>query len=112
MTPITPIVLCGGSGTRLWPRSRKSLPKPFLPLVEERTLFEATLGRCAGDARFAAPVVVTGMAHLNHVLAQSRVCPSVSVIVEPQGRNTAPAIALAAARLPADAIMLVCPGDH
>ena len=112
MTPITPVVLCGGSGTRLWPRSRKTLPKPFLPLVEERTLFEATLGRCAGDRRFAAPMVVTGKAHLDHVLAQSKVCPSVSVIVEPEGRNTAPAIALAAARLPAEAIMLVCPSDH
>lgn len=112
MSAITPIVLCGGSGTRLWPKSRKAMPKPFLPLVGERTLFEATLDRCATDAQFAPPIVVTGTAHLEHVLAQSGACPELSVIVEPEARNTAAAIALAAAFLPADAIMLVCPSDH
>jgi mannose-1-phosphate guanylyltransferase len=112
MAEIIPVVLCGGSGTRLWPRSRKTLPKPFLPLVEERTLFEATLARCGGDPRFGAPVVVTGSAHLAHVLAQAQACGEVSVIVEPEAKNTAPAIALAAARLPAEAVMLVCPSDH
>jgi len=112
MVEITPVVLCGGSGTRLWPRSRKTMPKPFLPLVEERTLFEATIARSLGDDRFAPPVVVTGSAHLAHVLAQSQAWSGVSVIVEPVARNTAPAIALAAARLPADAVMLVCPSDH
>jgi mannose-1-phosphate guanylyltransferase/mannose-6-phosphate isomerase len=112
MAQIIPVVLCGGSGTRLWPRSRKALPKPFLPLVEERTLFEATLARCAGDEVFGVPMVVTGSAHLAHVLAQAKACETVSVIVEPEGKNTAPAIALAAARLPADAVMLVCPSDH
>lgn len=112
MAEIIPVVLCGGSGTRLWPRSRKTLPKPFLPLVEERTLFEATLARSAGDPRFGAPVIVTGRAHLAHVLAQAQGSPGAAVIVEPEARNTAPAIALAAARLPAEAVMLVCPSDH
>lgn len=112
MRDITPVVLCGGSGTRLWPRSRKALPKPFLPLVEERTLFEATLARCAGHEGFAPPVIVAGSAHLGHVITQSCACPEVSVIVEPEAKNTAPAIALAAARLPAEAVMLVCPSDH
>ena len=46
MNQIVPVILCGGSGTRLWPRSRKTRPKPFLPLIGERTMFEATLGRC------------------------------------------------------------------
>ncbi|MBD3728329.1 MAG: mannose-1-phosphate guanylyltransferase [Sphingomonadales bacterium] len=110
MTTIHPVILCGGSGTRLWPRSRVAKPKPFLPLVGSRTLFEATLDRCADQARFAAPVVVTGAKHLDHVEAQG--CAGMQVIVEPQGKNTAPAIALAAHRLPADAIMLVCPSDH
>ena len=86
--------------------------QPFLPLVDERTLFEATLARCCGDSRFGPAVVVTGSAHLAHVLAQSRAVGEVSVIVEPEPKNTAPAIALAAARLPADAVMLVCPSDH
>jgi mannose-1-phosphate guanylyltransferase/mannose-6-phosphate isomerase len=88
------------------------MPKPFLPLVEDRTLFEATLDRCAQDESFLAPVIVTGAAHLEHVLQQAGSNPGVSVIVEPQAKSTAPAIALAAARLPHGAIMLVCPSDH
>lgn len=112
MAEIYPVVLCGGSGTRLWPRSRKSQPKPFLPLVGDATLFEATLGRCADGERFAAPLVVTGTAHLAHVEAQAAAFPGTQVIVEPEAKNTAAAIALAAHRLPADAIMLVCPSDH
>jgi mannose-1-phosphate guanylyltransferase/mannose-6-phosphate isomerase len=112
MAVIYPVVLCGGSGTRLWPRSRKQAPKPFLPLVEDRTLFEATLGRCADGDRFAPPVVVTGKAHLAHVEAQAAAFPGAKVIVEPEGKNTAAAIALAAERLPPDAVMLVCPSDH
>lgn len=106
---ITPVILCGGSGTRLWPRSRVAKPKPFLPLVGQQTLFEATLARCA-DPAFAAPLVVTGAAHLQHVEAQGGA--GVAVIVEPSARNTAAAIALAALRLPEGAVMLVCPSDH
>ena len=112
MTVIHPVVLCGGSGTRLWPRSRKQAPKPFLPLVGEETLFEATLSRCADRTRFAPPVVVTGAGHCAHVEAQSARFPGTRTIVEPMAKNTAAAIALAAHRLPADAIMLVCPSDH
>lgn len=111
MTLIHPVILCGGSGTRLWPRSRKTMPKPFLPLVADETLFEATLGRCADPALFGAPIVVTGAAHLPHVEAQVGRADA-TIIVEPEAKNTAAAIALAAARLPGDAIMLVCPSDH
>ncbi len=110
MSLIHPVILCGGSGTRLWPRSRKSKPKPFLPLVGEQTLFEATLARAADPALFAAPTVVTGAAHLPHVEAQ--LAGEAAIIVEPEAKNTAAAIALAAARLPEDAVMLVCPSDH
>jgi mannose-1-phosphate guanylyltransferase len=108
MTQIVPVILCGGSGTRLWPRSRASKPKPFLPLIGEQTIFEQTLARCAP---FAAPVIVTGAAHLAHVEAQLGKSEA-AIIVEPQARNTAAAIALAALRLPEDAVMLVCPSDH
>jgi mannose-1-phosphate guanylyltransferase len=107
--PITPVILCGGSGTRLWPRSRKERPKPFLSLVGEATLFEATLARCRGEG-FAAPVIVAGAAHAGFVEDQAG--EDMTLIVEPAARNTAPAIALAAAFLPADTIMLVCPSDH
>ena len=109
---ITPVILCGGSGTRLWPRSRKAKPKPFLPLVGDDTLFEATVLRCPAEAGFGPPVVVTGTAHLEHVEAQLPDLAAAQVIVEPEAKNTAAAIALAAHRLPADAVMLVCPSDH
>lgn len=112
MRKITPVVLCGGSGTRLWPRSRVARPKPFLPLVGTSTLFEATLARCADQAVFTAPLVVTGKAHLDHVEAQSATVAGTTIIVEPEAKNTAAAIALAALRLPRDAVMLVCPSDH
>jgi mannose-1-phosphate guanylyltransferase/mannose-1-phosphate guanylyltransferase/mannose-6-phosphate isomerase len=111
MSGIVPVILCGGSGTRLWPKSRADKPKPVLPLVGEETLFEATLARCSGGDRFAAPVVVTGARHLAHVEAQLG-DRDAEVIVEPCARNTAAAIALAALRLPEDAVMLVCPSDH
>jgi mannose-1-phosphate guanylyltransferase/mannose-1-phosphate guanylyltransferase/mannose-6-phosphate isomerase len=112
MNQIVPVVLCGGSGTRLWPRSRAVKPKPFLPLVGDTTLFKATLDRCPASGGFAAPVVVTGKAHIDHVEEQLGEAPDASIIVEPSARNTAAAIALAALRLPEDAVMLVCPSDH
>ncbi len=110
MSEINPVILCGGSGTRLWPRSRKSMPKPFLPLVGEQTLFQATLARAADPALFTAPTVVTGGTHLPHV--EQQLAGTANIIVEPEAKNTAAAIALAAARLPVDAVMLVCPSDH
>jgi mannose-1-phosphate guanylyltransferase len=112
MSDVVPVILCGGSGTRLWPRSRAAKPKPFLPLVGEQTLFEATVARCAIDGGFAPPLVVTGAAHLPHVEAQLAGAPGARIIVEPAARNTAAAIALAALRVPEDAVMLICPSDH
>jgi len=112
MTAITPVILCGGSGTRLWPRSRVTKPKPFLPLLGDETLFEQALLRCADGDQFAPAVVVTGTAHLDHVESQLCGLSGASIIVEPAAKNTAAAIALAAMRLPGDAVMLVCPSDH
>ncbi|WP_423141451.1 mannose-1-phosphate guanylyltransferase [Parablastomonas sp. CN1-191] len=112
MTKITPVILCGGSGTRLWPRSRVSKPKPFLPLVGDTTLFEATVDRAGDPEHFAPPVVVTGTKHLCHVEEQLAADQGAQIIVEPSARNTAAAIALAALRLAPDDIMLVCPSDH
>lgn len=109
---ITPVVLCGGSGTRLWPRSRVTKPKPFLPLIGNSTLFEATLERCNFETQFAPPVIVAGEAHIEHVESQLSDPESARVIVEPSARNTAAAIALAALSLPPDSIMLICPSDH
>jgi len=112
MSLITPVILCGGSGTRLWPRSRPALPKPFLPLIGGETLFEATLARCADPDMFDVPLVVLGEGH--RALAESQL-PEGSqsrLVIEPAAKNTAPAIALAARLLPEDAVMLVCPSDH
>ncbi len=109
---ITPVVLCGGSGTRLWPRSRVAKPKPFLPLVGESTLFAATLARAAPEFGFAPPLVVTGTGHVEHVEAELGTRSEATILVEPSAQNTAAAIALAALRLDGGAIMLVCPSDH
>ena len=109
---IHPVILCGGNGTRLWPRSRADKPKPFLPLVGLSSLFEATLERCGNEHIFAPPCIVTGDAHLPHVEEQLGNIKGATIIVEPEGKNTAPAIALAALRMPEDAVMLVCPSDH
>jgi mannose-1-phosphate guanylyltransferase/mannose-1-phosphate guanylyltransferase/mannose-6-phosphate isomerase len=109
---IYPVILCGGSGTRLWPMSRKAKPKPFLPLMGERSLFQRAIGRVADPEAFADPIIVAGASHRDLIEEQMEGASDYSLIIEPEGRNTAPAIALAAARLPADAIMLVCPSDH
>jgi mannose-1-phosphate guanylyltransferase/mannose-1-phosphate guanylyltransferase/mannose-6-phosphate isomerase len=112
VSAIHPVILCGGSGTRLWPVSRKAMPKPFLPLVSDETLFEQAVSRVAGDARFAPPMVVAGAAHADLITAQLGQTAGARLVIEPAAKNTAPAIALAAALLPADAVMLVCPSDH
>lgn len=112
MQLIHPVILCGGSGTRLWPRSRKHRPKPFLPLLGERTLFQQSLDRAADPARFAPPVIVAGSAHCGLIEDQAGARAGARLIVEPAAKNTAPAIALAAHALPPEAIMLVCPSDH
>lgn len=112
MSLIHPVILCGGSGTRLWPRSRRERPKPFLPLVGDRTLFREAIERCGDSSIFAPPTIVAGPAHVPLIEEQCEGGADYSVIVEPAAKNTAPAIALAAARLPRDAVMLVCPSDH
>ena len=109
---MTPVILCGGSGTRLWPRSRPERPKPFLNLVGDSTLFEATLARCGDPERFDPPIIVAGAHHAALIEEQLPAGSQARIVVEPAARNTAPAIALAAAQLPADAVMLVCPSDH
>lgn len=108
---IHPVILCGGSGTRLWPASRKACPKPFLKLLGEETLFEQAVGRVAEDARFAAPIIVAGEHHSALIEAQMHGGEH-RLVIEPAARNTAPAIALAAALLDPDDLMLVCPSDH
>ena len=106
---IQPVILCGGSGTRLWPVSTPEKPKPFLKLLGERSLFQQALDRVSDTSRFASPLVVSGAAHAKWIAEQSE---RHSLLLEPVARNTAPAISLAAARLSPGTIMLVCPSDH
>jgi mannose-1-phosphate guanylyltransferase / mannose-6-phosphate isomerase len=110
---LTPVVLSGGSGTRLWPLSRELYPKQLLPLVGERTMLQETVQRLEG-LEAAAPIVVCNDAHrflVAEQLRQRKVVPQ-AIILEPMGRNTAPAIALAALSAKPHAMLLVLPADH
>ncbi len=112
--PIQPVILCGGAGQRLWPLSRPERPKPLLPLVGERTMLQLTADRVSDRTRYAAPIIVCGSAHAQQVkdqLVETGSAPG-TMIVEPVGRNTAPAIALAAASVAPETVLLVMPSDH
>lgn len=113
---IYPVILCGGSGTRLWPLSRKSYPKQFAQLMGEKTLFQATIDRVSGS-EFESPLVITGDAFRFIVGQQleAQQCTDYTILIEPDGRNTAPAVAAAALWLQKtqpDALMLLAPSDH
>lgn len=108
---ITPVILSGGSGTRLWPMSHPERPKQFLPLTSDATMFEATVARCADRTRFAAPMIVANARHADLIIEQ--LGPTLATIVlEPLARNTAPAIALAALLAEPEATLLIMPSDH
>ena len=113
---IHPILLCGGSGTRLWPLSRKSYPKQFAKLMGDESLFQASARRLSGKG-FTAPVIATGDPFRFIVTEQLAQVEQIaqSILIEPEGRNTAPAILAAAlmiARKDPHAMMLVAPSDH
>jgi mannose-1-phosphate guanylyltransferase / mannose-6-phosphate isomerase len=114
---IIPVILSGGSGTRLWPLSRKQYPKQFLPLVGKKTVFQETILRLKGLDGLAEPIIICNEDHRFLVAEQ---CQQINVknptiLLEPIGRNTAPAIAAAAIHLDEffdDAILLVLSSDH
>ncbi|MCR9148494.1 MAG: mannose-1-phosphate guanylyltransferase/mannose-6-phosphate isomerase [Rhodobacteraceae bacterium] len=120
MTHITPVLLCGGSGTRLWPLSRKSFPKQFTSLKGDETLFQASALRVFGDdgdVSFQPPVILTHSDFrfiVTEQLMEAGIDPG-PVLIEPDGRNTAPAVLAAALHISArdpDAVLLVAPSDH
>src|SRR5262245_580939 len=120
---LIPVILSGGAGTRLWPLSRELYPKQFLPLVGERTMIQETALRASGLPGLTGPVVVCNEAHRFLVAEQLRqvgIEPR-SIVLEPVGRNTAPAVAVAAlaalakSQVQGDAgepLLLVLPADH
>ncbi len=113
---VYPVILSGGSGTRLWPLSRRESPKQFLPLVGEKTLLQDTARRVAGPG-FAAPMVICNRDHRFLVAEQMRETGGTKalIVLEPAGRNTAPAAAVAAllaSQADTHALVLLLPSDH
>ena len=115
---ITPVILCGGSGTRLWPLSRTNYPKQFVKVVDDQTLFETTLLRVAEVDYFTAPLIICNEKHQYLCLEQLHALniEPLDIIIEPVGRNTTPAITIACLHvqqlLGQDAAVLVLPIDH
>ena len=114
MPVVRPVILSGGSGTRLWPLSTAALPKQFVPFLPGGSLFGQTLQRLRDVEGIAAPVIVTGAAHVTTALtAASDVGTRVKLtIVEPVGRNTAPAALAAAFSVDPDEVLVILPADH
>lgn len=114
---IVPVILSGGSGTRLWPLSRELYPKQLLPLIGKSTMLQATVARLSSIPDIAEPIIVANESHRFMIAEQMRkmnVTPS-AIILEPVGRNTAPAVAVAALNASAkgaDPVLLVLPADH
>jgi mannose-1-phosphate guanylyltransferase/mannose-6-phosphate isomerase len=113
---VHPIILSGGSGTRLWPLSRKGFPKQFASILSGRSLFAESALRVSGVG-FAAPVIVTG-SDFRFIVTEQLLAEGIdpgAVLIEPQGRNTAPAVLAAALHVAAndpEALILVAPSDH
>ena len=115
--PLIPVILSGGAGTRLWPLSREMFPKQLLALASKRTMLQETAARLAGIAGVTAPIIVCNESHRFTVAEQIRElgAEASGILLEPVGRNTAPAVALAALhamKQGADAILIVVPADH
>lgn len=112
MSPVVPAILCGGSGTRLWPLSRAARPKQFHALTSDRTLLAETVARAALAPGAARPVLIAGESMRAVVESEA---PEARVVLEPEGRNTAPAAALAAyaaLEISPEALVLMLPSDH
>ena len=117
MSKIIPVILLGGSGTRLWPLSRKQYPKQYLPLVNDNTMLQETILRLSGLNNLENPIIICNADHRFLVAGQ---CQQIdiknpTILLEPVGRNTAPAIAAAALQSLKDSdssMLLVLSADH
>src|ERR1700690_4346238 len=117
MSLLIPVILSGGAGTRLWPLSRELYPKQLLALTSGRTMLQETALRLSGIASATAPIVVCNEAHRFAVAEQIRLVgeQAAAILLEPVGRNTAPAVALAALKardIDPQAMLVGAPADH
>src|SRR5437870_5878129 len=113
---IVPVIMCGGAGTRLWPVSRESMPKQFVPLVGQASTFQQVLARITDPELFARPIVIT-KADFRFVVAEQLRERGIEadIVLEPMRRDSGPAVAVAAllaARRDRDALALVLASDH
>lgn len=112
---LVPVILSGGIGARLWPASRRTMPKQLLPLMEDRSMIRATFDRAQRLAGATTPIIVTNDVHANAIDDTLGSFHGATFIIEPVGRNTAPAVAVAAheaVRQGADPLLLILPSDH
>src|SRR5215475_12610428 len=113
---IIPVIMCGGAGTRLWPVSRESMPKQFVPLVGRGSTFQQVLERIADPTLFSRPIVITNAEFRFLVAEQLRECAiEADIVLEPMRRDSGPAVAVAAmlaAGRDRDALVLVLAADH
>jgi mannose-1-phosphate guanylyltransferase/mannose-6-phosphate isomerase len=113
---LTPVIMCGGAGTRLWPVSRESMPKQFVPLIGDRSTFQQTLARVSDPELFARPIVITNGDFRFIVAEQLRELGiAADIVLEPSRRDSGPAVAVAAAlaaKRDGDATVLVLAADH
>ena len=114
-SPLYAVIMAGGSGTRLWPRSRKKKPKQLLEIVSSKTMIQETVDRLSEIIDSDRIIVVVGEAHAEEIDRQLALVPTENILIEPQGKNTAPCIGLAAIHARArdkNAVMVVLPSDH
>src|SRR5437762_6223425 len=116
LTQIIPVIMCGGAGTRLWPVSRESMPKQFVPLVGQASTFQQVLGRISEPELFTRPIVITNADFRFVVAEQLRECGiEADIVLEPMRRDSGPAVAVCAvlaAERDRDALVLVLAADH
>src|SRR5512133_2801284 len=114
--PLVPVLMCGGAGPRLWPVSRESLPKQFVPLIGQASTFQQVLARITEPELFARPIVITNADFRFVVAEQLRECGiEADIVLEPARRDSGPAVAVSAvlaAGRDRDALVLVLAADH